>query len=438
MTKILSSFRDPAGHVYEANGVLYRVVNDEYMEHYDHLMSSGLYSKLTAMGVLIFDVKMSNGDLLPERIPFISYPYEWCFSQLKDAALVTLEVQKIALDHGMVLKDASAYNVQFKQHMPILIDTLSFEKYREGEPWVAYKQFCQHFVAPLALMAYIDVRLGQLLRVHLDGIPLDLASKLLPTRTKMGKLFWHLCIHAKAQQHFAERKAKATMSLTSLRGLIDSLESCIRSLKWEPKGADRYYKEQSNYSDDDYSSKQKLVKDYLSWAKPDVVWDLGANTGIFSKIAAMQGRQVVAFDSVPECVEALYQSGVGEILPLLVDLTNPSPGIGWECNERLPLWERGHADVVMALALIHHLAIANNVPLSMIAEFFARLGDKLIVEFVPKSDSNCQTLLRNRADIFGDYTQENFEREFSRLFKIVRSDNIGDSERVLYLMEANK
>ncbi len=203
---LASSFRDPSGFLFSRSGTLYRQVNQSYRTHYEALMSSGLYQELVKSGRLVVhqlaDIPAEIPELAyqviqPVRIPFISYPYEWSFSQLKDAALCTLAIQKTALEKGMSLKDSSAYNIQFHQGQPTLIDTLSFEVYREGEPWIAYRQFCQHFLAPLALMAYVDIRLSQLLRTYVDGIPLDLASRLLPRRTKYNlALATHIHLHA--------------------------------------------------------------------------------------------------------------------------------------------------------------------------------------------------------------------------------------------------
>lgn len=187
----------------------------------------------------------------PELIPFISYPYEWCFSQLKDAALATLDIQSRSLDFGMSLKDCSAYNIQFTKGRPVLIDTLSFERYHEGQPWIAYKQFCQHFLTPLALMSYRDIRLNQLLRIHLDGIPLDLTNSLLTVRTPfVFSLLSRIHLHAKSQKYFADKTVDRTahkITHGSLLGLIDSLETAVRRLKWDAKGTKwaNYYRDGS-------------------------------------------------------------------------------------------------------------------------------------------------------------------------------------------------
>ena len=201
----------------------------------------------------------------PERVPFISYPYEWSFSQLKDAALATLSIQKRALKLDMSLKDASAYNIQFVRGKATLIDTLSFEIYKEGEPWVAYRQFCQHFLAPLALMAYRDVRLSQLLRVYIDGVPLDLASELLPAKTRFNfGLLTHIHIHAGAQKKYSDKVVaprKGGMSKQAMTGLIESLESTIKKLTWKPAGTEwgDYY-DNTNYSDSAFEHKKQLVQ----------------------------------------------------------------------------------------------------------------------------------------------------------------------------------
>ena len=450
--RLPSSFRDPSGFLFCQDGLLYRQVNTVYKEDYDHLIDSGLYQALVDVGLLIphdqvgLEYARSGRAytvIRPEPIPFISYPYEWCFGQLKDAALLTLQVQKRALDFGMSLKDASAYNVQFRGCRPVLIDTLSFERYREGQPWIAYRQFCQHFLAPLAVMSYRDVRLGQLLRVYIDGIPLDLASSLLPFRTRFRfSLLSHIHLHARSQQHFADRPSNVSarrMTRLAFLGLVDNLESAVEKLEWRARGtawADYY--EDTNYSPGALRHKSQIVADFLDEVDPGSVWDLGANVGMFSRIASDKGIRTISFDVDPAAVERNYlecaRRGETNILPLLLDLTNPSPGIGWGNEERRPLLERGPADTVLALALIHHLAISNNLPLRKIADFLHRICKSLVIEFVPKSDSQVQRLLSTREDIFPDYTQPVFESEFAKHFTIQRSVKIGDSERTLYLM----
>jgi hypothetical protein len=450
---IFGSFRDPSGFIFSRGETILRQINFYYKENYDLLRASGLYKYLTDKQLLIPHEEVKIDSPLPEecykiikpdKVPFISYPYEWAFSQFKDAALLTLEIQKKSLDFGMSLKDCSAYNIQFKNGKPIFIDTLSFERYNEGQPWVAYRQFCQHFLAPLAVMAYKDIRLSQLLKIHMDGIPLDLASSLLPFRSRFViPLLFHIHLHAKAQKHYSSKTnviKKGGVTRFSFMGLIDSLESGIKKLKWQTQKTEweNYYAE-TNYSPEGFSHKKQIVSDFLDWIKPRTVWDFGANTGIFSRVAGNKEAQVISFDADPVAVEKNYIQSITEknknILPLLVDMVNPSPGTGWNNKERMSLLERGTADTVIALALIHHLAISNNLPFKEIAGFFGKICNSLIIEFIPKEDSQIQRLLSNREDIFTSYTKDFFESEFGKFFTIRNSVNIKGSKRVLYLME---
>lgn len=451
--KVASSFRDPSGFLFYQENNLYRQINLSYKHEYDQLINSGLYEKLVSSDQLIphkevditpFEVEFAYKVIKPEKISFISYPYEWCFSELKQAALATLEIQKTALDFNMTLKDCSAYNIQFKNGKPILIDTLSFEKYQEGQIWKAYRQFCQHFLAPLALMSYKDIRLNQLFRIYIDGIPLDLTSSLLPFRTRsMFSLLSHIHVHAKSQKHYSNKEIKLKdrkLAKRSFIGIVESLYSAIKKLKWSPIGTEwtDYYSD-TNYTEKGFKQKKEIISNWLVKVKPKVVWDLGANIGIFSRIASEKGIETISFDIDPAAVEKNFlecmKNKESRILPLLLDLSNPSPNLGWESEERISFVDRGPADVVLALALIHHLAISTNVPLTRLALFFKKICKHLIIEFIPKTDSQVQRLLVSREDIFDDYTKEKFEDEFSKFFTIHQSIHLIDSERSLYLME---
>ena len=452
--QLSASFRDPSGFLFSRNGILYRQINRAYAEDYARLMDSGLYEKLVKANLLIPHVETDQAPaeseaafkvIQPERAPFISYPYEWSFSQLKDAALVTLSIHKRALKLGMSLKDASAYNIQFVRGKAMLIDTLSFEVYKEGEPWTAYKQFCQHFLAPLALMSYCDVRLSQLLRVYIDGVPLDLASELLPFKTRLNfGLLTHIHIHVGSQKRYSDKVVeprKGGMSQQAMIGLIESLEGTVRKLSWTPAGTEwgAYY-DATNYTDSAFEHKKQLVREWAIEKKPAVVWDLGGNTGVFSREAATSGAFTVSFDIDPAAVEQNYQvvkkNKEQNLLPLVLDLTNPSPAIGWDHAERDSFGQRGPADMALALAVIHHLAISNNVPLPQLAQFFAARSKWLVIEFVPKSDSQVKRLLSSRKDIFPAYTREGFEAAFLERFILHKAELVRDSERVLYLLEA--
>lgn len=449
------SFRDPSGHVFFRDGVLLRQVNHIYKDEYEHFIGSGLYKTLVDEGLLVShkDGGRANAAsedaykiIMPEKIPFISYPYEWCFSQLKAAALATLKIQKIAFKHGMSLKDCSAYNVQFRQARPVLIDSLSFERYREGRPWVAYRQFCQHFLAPLALMSTLDVRLNQLLRNHIDGIPPDMASALLPLSTYLNfGIFSHIHLHARSQRFFAAKNANVSgykMNRFGVPAIVGSLESIIHSFEWKAVDtAWASYYENNCYSEDALAHKKELVTEFVGRINPSVAWDIGANTGVFSRIAANKGALTISIDSDPGSVERNYltcaDDGETKILPLLIDFINPSPGTGWLNKERLSIFDRGPADAALALALIHHLAISNNLPFSEIALFFKSICKALIIEFVPKDDIQAKRLLSSRDDIFYEYKQGSFERAFGAFFSIEERKEIRNSGRILYLMRRN-
>jgi len=454
-TRLGSSFRDPSGFVFTHEGTLLRQINEPYGDSFRQLVSSGLYGELADAGLLVrhedasLDLALEAGAMAvirPERVPFISYPYEWSFSQLKWAALTTLQIQIRSIERGMTLKDASAYNIQFVGGNPILIDTLSFEPLNIGKPWKPYRQFCQHFLAPLVLMSHVDVRLSRLAANYIDGIPLDLASKLSKPFTRFNaRIAMHLHVHAQLQAKAANstpsENHRGGFGKNALLGLIDSLHGLIEKLEWKPEGTEwADYYDDTNYSSASMSEKHQLVAQFLSAVTPTpaLVWDLGANNGEFSQLASSKLIPTVAWDIDPAAVEknVVKRRADRFMLPLVLDLTNPSPSIGWANHERESLLERGPADVVMALALIHHLAIGNNVPLSDIADFLSQVGRWLIIEFVPKEDSQVQRLLASREDVFPRYVQADFESSFGSKFELVNKHSISGTKRTLYLMKS--
>jgi SAM-dependent methyltransferase len=294
-------------------------------------------------------------------------------------------------------------------------------------------------------MSRRDVRLGHLLRRFLDGVPLELASAMLPVSSwaSVGLLI-HVHLHARAQRRYEDASVASVakgraIGTTALGALVNSLDATVRDLQWKPEGttwAD--YTSDTNYTDQAARAKRDLVARFLEHARPATVWDLGANTGDYSRLARQSARTVISFDIDPAAVERNYlrarADGDRGLLPLLMDITNPSPAQGWGHAERMSLAERGPADVVMALALVHHLAIGGNVPLASIARCFAGLGERLIIELVPKADSQVRRLLRNRPDIFPEYTREGFERAFLERFRILEVQPVEGSERWLYMM----
>jgi hypothetical protein len=452
--RIPASFRDPSGFVFERDGRIFRQINRSFADEWSAFDQSGLRQELTRDRILI-DHKPAPLELAwddhaaaviePERVELITYPWEWSFSQLRDAALLTLEAQERAAAAGFTLRDSSAFNVQFVRGRPILIDTLSFEPATPDEPWLPYRQFCGQFLAPLALMAYCDVRLGLLMRPMPGGIPLDLASALLPARTRLStRLGPHIHLHARAQarpvsHESAQRDRAGRVSPLGKRALIDHLRRTVEGMR-KPHTSTPWsaYETTSTYSNAAAESKLRLVKDLLEQVPGGWVWDVGANRGWFSLAAAQMGRKVVALDRDAGAADVLYRhvrsSGEERVLPLVMDIGNPTPGVGWALEDYQSLFDRCNADVVLALALIHHLAIGRNIPLDRISALFARLAEWLVIEWVPKEDPMVVAMLAHREDIFGEYDEVAFKRAFGADFSFERSEPIPDSGRVLHLL----
>jgi ribosomal protein L11 methylase PrmA len=450
-----ASFRDPSAFVFWRDGQPYRQIQGPFAAEWDAFEVSPLKQRLLegrrliryeSVGLDHAAAPGAHAVIRPERVEFISYPYEWTFGELREAALLTLDIQLEALDAGWTLKDASAYNIQFHDARPIHIDSSSFERLEDGSPWLAYRQFCEQFLAPLALAARRDVRLSELLRHGADGIPLDLASRLLPWRSRLDfGLLSHLHLHARAQiRHAADdddgRAARrARISPARLKGLIGNLRSTVSGLDWDASGTEwADYADNTSYDERAAADKDRLVDAFVRELPGGRVWDLGANTGRFSRIAADAGKRVVAFDIDPAAAErhfrAVREAGRTDILPLVVDIADPSPGLGWAGRERRSLLERADADVILALALVHHLAITRNVPLPMLIDLFADLARAAVVEFVPKEDPMVRRLLATRRDVFADYDLDGFRAAARTRFEIIRETPIADSTRVLFLL----
>lgn len=452
LTAIPSSFRDPSGFVFIHEGEVYRQVNQSCKTDFDLLMSSGCYDSLVKKGWLLpFTVLQENFShtddcyitLKPEQLRFISYPYEWCFAMLKDAALLTLSIQQECIKQGMVLKDATPYNIQWHNGKPVFIDSLSFTAYNEQQPWIAYRQFCESFLAPLLLMHHKKYPLQQLLLAWPDGIPLPLTRNLLPFKTRFSlHTYLHIHLHAKMMGGKSQSgNTRAIFSRQKMINLISSLETLIKQLRLPATQStwSGYYEEAAT-RDDYLSAKKKLVQQWIS-AQSGIrtAIDLGANDGAFSKMLSRQRIHTIAADADPYCISNLYDGLQKEpdafLHPLILDLANPSPAIGPYGGERPSFAARTHTDLGLALAVVHHLAIGKNIPFEKIAAFFASLCDRLIIEFVPKSDEKVQLMLKNREDIFPGYHQEAFEMAFRAHYQIGEQQPVGQSGRILYFMQ---
>lgn len=451
-----SSYRDPSGFIFTRNGVLYRQVNRVFRDDFELFLQSGLYRKLAEKKWLIphepvaGNLTGSEGwyaTLRPDPIPFISYPYEWSFGMLKEAALLTLGILRESLAHGLVLKDATPYNLQWLNGRMIFIDTLSFERYREEEPWIAYRQFCEQFLGPLLLMHYRRQPLQPLSLAWPEGIPLELTHALLPWRSKFS-LHTYLHIHLNARVSAKSRPGAvktARFSKQKMLNLLSSLETLTRKLRLpERKSAWSGYYAEAAGRDQYLEAKKTIIRQWLQdTGDCSRVLDLGANEGDFARMTAERNMFTIAADFDPACIERLYQSlkktGEKNIQPLILDLAYPSPAIGVNNAERDAFISRAGSDLVMALALIHHLAIGKNIPLPVIADFFRRLSRKwLIVEFVPKTDEKIQLMLSGKKDIYEGYSEELFESVFNKYYRILKKQPIGASGRSVYLMIKNE
>lgn len=446
--KILpSSYKDPSGFVFKQEGSYFRQINFSYKENYDFLLKSGLYKKLTEEKLLIphKEVKMVGEKgyykiIRPETIPFVSYPYEWCFSAYKEAALKTLEIQKIAMDYGMSLKDASSYNMAFYKGGFVLLDTLSFEKADFKKPWIAYRQYLQHFLSPLLLMSKKDERLVVLMRYFVNGIPLDLTDKLLPTFSKTNiSLIGHLKSYKFSNKTYTERGIKiGNFGERQFRAIIENLYGLVASLAIPDKKSEwsDYYRE-TNYSKKSSDYKLNFVNREIKRLNPQTIWDFGANSGNYSSDGTGNISNIMQFDNDIQAVEKAFneakKKNLSNTQALYMDLFNPSPPLGWMSRERMSLIERGPADLVLALALIHHLAVGNNINFFQMADFFSKTGKNLIIEFIPKDDSNFQKIMGVREDVFKNYTQDNFEAAFLKYYHLVEKSKITGSKRWLYV-----
>lgn len=455
-SKVSGSFRDPAGFVFkDGNGHFFRQINVCGKEDFDFFQASGLSNALLEKGLLVPYQESHKPPLIsdtaykviqPVEVPFISYPYEWSFSQLKEAALNTLRVQEIALQYGMTLKDASSFNFQIFEGRMILIDTLSFaRKPADDWGWEAYNQFCDHFLSPLLLAKYSNPGVFCALKAYPEGLPVDLTSKMLPSKTYfMPQVFLHTHLRKKLQKTEAGKpvasqknhqisKDKALNILRSLKELVAGLEAPDHHTTWS-----NYYAETHNYSSPSMAKKEQLVLSFFEKTKAQRVCDLGANEGKFSRLISSSVEYVVSADIDYNCVDknwlTLKKDLRKNLIPIVMDITNPSPSLGWDTTERDSFFQRSHFDLTLALALFHHLAIGKNVPMDRIFSSLARTCKSLVIEFVPKEDSQVIKMLQQRKDVFPNYTIENFESAAAMYFEIELKAPIPDTSRTLYLM----
>jgi len=451
------SFRDRTARVFYHDGHIFRGLSATALKEWQALSATGLYLRFAENGAIVTTRQREIGSLPfrldepwaavleHERLPFVSYPYEWSFEMLRDAALLQLDLVLAGLDEGIGLKDASAYNVQWKGATPVFVDIGSFYKRAEGEPWVGYRQFCQMFLYPLLLQAYRDVPFQAWMRGNIDGMDAEVCLNLLSARDYFrGGVLAHVYLQAKAQKAYnsTTRDVRAELNKAGFDTRIiktnaEGLRKLVASLEWKPKQSTwSDYLKCGHYEAADAEQKRQFVRDVVATRPWNMTWDIGCNVGVFSRIAAERSASVVAMDADHLAVDKLYRAlkaeHVPNILPLVVNVTDPSPNLGWRNLERKRINERGRPDLVLALALIHHVVIGGNIPLAEFVQWLRDLGGELVIEFVTRQDPMVATLLRNKDDHYSDYTEESFERELSARFKIARRQPLGSGTRIMY------
>jgi len=449
-----SSFRDPSGTVFLDNGIVKRLINPIYFKQYQALKESGFFNKLFNNNLLIKHEEVSSSDdkivIEPEQIPFISYPYEWSFNQYKAAALLTLKIQKYCLNHGFSLKDASAYNVTFHKGRAIFIDTLSFDFYKENTPWRAYKQFISHFLGPLVLARYHGAAQLQLIMNYSDGIPTKTISSLLPKTTKLNP-FLYSNIHLLAKfesKHNEDESGKIKETSLSKNGqikMIDALYDYIKNLKLKETTEWEDYYSNTNYSNDSFKKKSEIINSWVEVVKPKTLIDIGGNDGTFVRSISKDLNLALVTDIDNNAVDHNYKMAKENderyMLPLILDVLNPSPAIGFNNKERASFIQRikvWNPDITMALAVIHHITLTGNVPFAMSAEFFATFSKQLIIEFPKQTDSKVERLLNTKGEFkehFNFYNQDNFETAYLNFFNLIEKKQIEDAERTMYFLK---
>ena len=457
------SYRDPSGFVFRYDNGIYRAVADDHWPIVEKLLNSPLWQNLETSGWVISTEIVPTADPVhrqlrdhhPEYHHFlrhrplerISYPYEWSFSMLADAALLHLRLQRKLLEQNFSLKDASAFNVQFSNAQPIFVDVLSLARPTRMDIWPAYGQFCRMFLYPL--LAHLTRRLTprQLFLGSLDGLTAKEAYYIIgPLRSLAPTYFLDVFLQYLIEKSITPDKVRSlrkrvAVSRGDARAQILNLARLERKVlrlkkKWNPSSSWQSYQKKCTYSDDGRIAKADFVQRVLAAEKPQTVLDLGCNTGHYSRIAAGTGASVLAVDTDHDCIEVLYREASQEklpILPLLVDIANPTPGVGFRNQERRAFLERATSECVLALALLHHLLVAARLSLASIRDLLADLTKKmLIIEYVDRKDPMFQTLLALRDDLYGDLTRDLFIATFSERFEVIEEYPIPDTQRCLY------
>lgn len=448
MIREVSSFRDPDSTLYYDQFFFYRTVGKSYEKHYIFFIQSGLRDRLIEEKLILPYEELIQGhpDFHPSTVllrtailPFVSYPYEWSFSQLKEAALLTLRVNKLALEYGMILKDASMYNVQFIGCNPLFIDLASFEIYEQNTPWKSYYQFCKHFYSPLFLASKKNVILSKMLMYFIDGIPLREAVSLCNWKDFLNtSSLFHLYLHSLTEGGEYNVSISKKNHKKRVINLLKHLEFSINDLKPKHKPTNWInYNSNNNYNDNSRQFKANIIKNFLRHIEGTKALDIGSNDGFFSQLLADKGMYTLLVDNDEFVVDKAFTNNRENtnIHPLHMNLVNPTPGIGWNNEERKSFWQRCKIDLIQALAIVHHLVITHDIPFDSIAAELSQHTRYLIIEFISVNDSQVQILLKNKPHHTSNYSQINFEKSFGQYFDLKMRQRINETERELFFYE---
>ena len=460
------SFRDPSGHVFVCDERVVRTVNAAALEDFRAVEKNGVVQQLAELGYLIPTRELASQDIdvstlkgprgeVPSlvlehpRLPFISYPYEWTFSQLKDAAIAHLNLQIALIDSNVVLTDATPYNMQFSDSGVFHIDVLSLRPYREGECWIGYNQFCRLFLVPLLMEAWSGVPFQPLLRGAVDGMKLSDAQYLLPARKRFFSIngLLHITMHANAERSGSSSKkasaktAERPIPKSRYRAMLTEMHAWVSSFKTGRKTKSFWseYADINSYSEQMIDAKKAYVAAFVERSGVGSVWDIGGNTGDFSAVALGAGAtRAVVLDGDLDSLEKAYARRKEKslpLLPLVMDCADPSAPMGWRQQERKGLSQRTNADAVLALAVVHHLAIGRNIPLQEVVDWLVSLAPRGIIEFVPKDDAMVQQMLMLRDVEFTDYDEAAFRSYIGRVARIVDEHRVTEKGRLLVTFE---
>jgi hypothetical protein len=449
------SYKDYSARVVKIDNLYYRYIFNNYKPEYDHFINSGLYDELIKNNLIIphIEIDKKNDEinvykiLLPNQIPFQSYPYEWSYLQWREAILSYLKINLIALKFGMILKDATPYNFFIKSGKAIMFDTSSFIFFKENDNWVAYKHFCEEFLSPIVLMKYNGHDWARIFLSHLKGIPLNFVSKQLPFKSWFNStVLLHIHLHSKylgiPAKDEKNKNVRIGFTIEKLNSLFTSIKKSVES--WNrPLILNNHWKSyyESEIETDEYiHSKEEIIKNWLETIKPISVLDLGANTGKFSFLSSGVSKKIIALESDLSCLDEMVNHvairKIDTIFPLFGDLSEPSPSLGIMNKEFSSIFERAKSELVLSLALIHHLYFTKDMSFEMISELFASFSDKyLIVEFIPKEDRKVRGLMIAKPHKSVGYEFEFFLVELFNYFKLIEKKQIDSSSRTLLILE---